>query len=412
VKIQVEDQKPCKKVLKISVPSETLKEAHKKVLSEFLEHSKIGGFRQGKAPVKMVETKFTNEIKSEVLKHLLPKVCNEAIQTEKIRVIGEPLVNDIDYNLDKGLTFQAIVEIFPKVDLPKYHGVKLQKDSVEVKDEELDKTIEDIREHHAVYQPVEGRALQLGDYASMDYQSVDARGKKDERKGTLIYVRNDDPSGLMNQLVGMQLGETRKAVLEATNEHPKIDFTFKLNEIKQKNLPDLNDEFFKTLGDVKNLDELRQKVRDDIKTYKERAAQEALRNKAIRLLADEADFDVPENQVSQEAQNIYSELVERVRRGAVSPKGLDDAKVKQDVEEEAKRRVKIAYILHEIAQKENIKASDEDVNHEINHMAERLGKTFEQLKSELYGAQRIEPIRARLSQDKVVDFIVQNAIIK
>jgi len=137
-----------------------------------------------------------------------------------------------------------------------------------------------------------------------------------------------------------------------------------------------------------------------------------LRNKAILTLSDKSDFDVPQSQVDREAQKLYSELVNRVRQGTVSAKSLEDEQVRKDLELEAIRRVKVAYILHEIAQKEDLKVSDDEANQEISHMAERLGKTPEELRANFEKNERLGSLQARLLQDKVIDFIVEHAIIK
>jgi trigger factor len=210
----------------------------------------------------------------------------------------------------------------------------------------------------------------------------------------------------------MEIGQAREAILEATDQHPKRTFNIKLNDIKEKKLPEIDEEFFKTLEGIKNLDELRAKLKEDIKIYKERASREALRNKAILTLSDKSDFDVPQSQVDHEAQKLYSELVNRVRQGTVSAKSLEDEQVRKDLGLEAIRRVKVAYILHEIAQKEDLKVSDDEVNQEIAHMAERLGKTSEELRANFEKNERLGSLQARLLQDKVIDFIVEHAIIK
>lgn len=426
MKVKVEDQKPCKKTLKISLQADEIKETHQEVLSEFQERSNIPGFRKGNAPLKIVESRFSNDIKSEVLKRLLPKVCGEALKAEKVLTVSDPLVSQLEYDLNKGLTFQATVDILPEVVLPKYKGLKLEQDSLDVAEEEVNRTVEELREHHAVFQPVLDRSLNYGDYAVVEYRSSSQKNKKqgtsprrssplglgEDPKSVMLFVKENEEAGISNQLLGMQVGQTRETVLEATDQHPKRTFNVKLNEIKEKKLPNVDEEFFKSLGDVKTLEELRIKVKGDLKTYKERSSREALRGQAVRLLSDQSDFDVPESQVDQEAQKIYTELLNRVRQGAVSAKSLEDEQVRKDLEIEASRRVKIAYILHEIAQKEGLKVSDDELNHEISNMAERLGKSQEELRMNLEKNGRLESLRARLLQDKVIDFVAEHAIIK
>jgi trigger factor len=412
MKIQVEDQKPCKKALKISLPGAEIKDLHQKVVLEFQERSTIPGFRKGNAPLKVIESRFSKDIRSEVLRRLLPKVCSEAFKAEKISAVSDPLVDQIEYDLEKGLTFQAVVDILPQVALPKYKELKLEQDSLKVTEEEIDRTLEELREHHAVFQPVSGRSLNYGDYAVVEYHLDGQKRKKDDDKNIMIFIQQNEKEGISDQLVGMEIGQAREATLEATDQHPKRTFNIKLNEIKEKKLPEIDEEFFKTLEGIKNLDELRAKLKEDIKIYKEKASREALRNKAILTLSDKSDFDVPQSQVDHEAQKLYSELVNRVRQGSVSAKSLEDEQVRKDLGLEAIRRVKVAYILHEIAQKEDLKVSDDEVNQEIAHMAERLGKTPEELRANFEKNERLGSLQARLLQDKVIDFIVEHAIIK
>jgi trigger factor len=264
MKIQVEDKKPCKKALKISLPGTEIKDLHQKVILEFQERSSIPGFRKGNAPLKVIESRFSKDIRSEVLKRLLPKVCGEAFKTEKISALSDPLVDQIEYDLEKGLTFQAVVDVLPQVVLPKYKELKLEQDSLQVTEEEVDRTLEELREHHAVFQPVSGRSLNYGDYAVVEYHLNSQKGKKDDRKNVMIFIQQDEKEGISDQLVGMQIGQTREAALEATNEHPKRTFIIKLNEIKEKKLPEIDEDFFKSIGEIKNLDELRAKLNADI----------------------------------------------------------------------------------------------------------------------------------------------------
>jgi trigger factor len=412
MKVKVEDQKPCKKILTISLQANEIEGMHKEILSEFQQRSNIPGFRKGNAPLKIVESRFSSDIKNEVLKKFLPKICGEALKTEKVSAVSDPLVSQLEYDLSKGLTFQATVDVLPKVLLPKYKGLKLEQDHLDVTDEEVNRTLEELREHHAVFQPVLDRALNYGDYAVVEYRLNDQKNKKEDPKSVMLFVKENEQEGISDQLIGMQVGQTREAVLEATDQHPKKTFNIKLNEIKEKKLPNVDEEFLKSLENVKTLDELKTKIKNDLKTYKEKAAREAVRTQAIKLLSDQSDFDVPESQVDQEAQKIYTELINRVRQGAVSAKSLEDEQVRKDIELEAKRRVKIAYLLHEIAQKEDLKVLDDKLNDEISHMAERLGKAQDELKMDFEKTGRLESFRARLLQDKVIDFIVEHAIIK
>lgn len=414
MKVTVEDQKPCQKVLKIAFPAKKLKEEHEKMLLDFQKQSKIAGFRQGKAPIKIVESKFFGDIKTEVLKKILPEICREAFQSEKILAVTDPAVDQIEYDLEKGLSFRAVVDIPAQVVLPEYRGIKLEKKSVEVTEDDVREAVDGLREHHAVFEPVAPRGLNYGDYAMVDYTSVSAHkdAKKEHKKNVLISIQKQGENHLTDQLVGMQPGEAKKVMLEANQERPQITFDVKLHEIKEKKLPNLDDEFVKVLGEIKSIEELKERVKTDLHSHRENAAQEALKNSAIQVLSEKVDFDVPISQINHEAEKLYTELVNRVRQGAVSAKSLQDPAVLKELEGEAKRRVKIAYVLHEIAQKEGLKVSDEELNEDLEKAAARLGKKVEEIKADFEKNDRLEALRARLTQDKVIDFIMKHAIIK
>ncbi len=414
MKVVVEDQKPCQKVLKIQYPAEKLKSEHQTMLTEFQKQAKIPGFRPGKAPIKTVETKFFDDIKSEVLRKILPEICKEALQAEKVLAVSDPSVDQMEYDLEKGLSFRAVVDIPAKVVLPEYKKIKLEKKSTDVTDEDIQKAIDGLREHHGVFEPVAPRPLQLGDFAIVDYTSLshEKTPKRDHRKNVLISIQKEGENHLTDQLIGMQPGESKQIVLKAEQEHPEMIFDVKLHEIKQKKLPELDNEFLKTLGEVKTVDELREKVKSDISSYRENASQEALKNEAIKILSEKVDFDVPTSQVNHESEKLYTELVNRVRQGAVSSKSLQDPQVLKDLETEAKRRVKVAYLLYEIAQKEDLKVSDEELSQDLEKAAQKLGKHVEEIRADFEKNNRLEALRARLTQDKVIDFILKSAIIK
>ncbi|MBI1883693.1 MAG: trigger factor [Chlamydiae bacterium] len=411
MKIEVQDQKPCQKFLKIALPSNAVKEAHQKIALQFQERSRIPGFRQGKAPMKMVESHFAGEIKSEVLKELLPKACREAVQSEKIQAVADPVVDKIEYDLEKGIHFEAIVDVSPLVELPKYKGLKLERQAVTVAEDEIEKMMNELRAHHAVFQPVSGRALNHEDYALVDYTSLDSKGKKDERKNVLISIHEREKNSLSDRLVGMQVGQTRQVTLEAGKDHPRLDLTVCLNEIKEKKIPELDEDFFKEFQ-METLEALREKVRQDIRAYKEKTAREALRNKVMRDLSEAAQFDVPISQVHPEMQNLYSEMVDQAKRGLIDAKSLEKPELQKDVEVEAMRRVRAAYLLHKISQDENLIITQEELSQEIARVAKGMGKSPEELRAGLEREHRLEWIRSRLMQDKVIDFILQHAIIK
>ncbi|MBI1870275.1 MAG: trigger factor [Chlamydiae bacterium] len=405
--IQVEDKKPCQKALKIALPSHDLKEAHQKVLHDFQKQSRVPGFRQGKAPLKMVESRFSSEIKSEVLKFLLPKICRDALHSEKIQAISDPVVDQIKYDLEKGLTFEAVVDILPKVDLPEYKKLELEKPAITVSEEEMDKMIEELKEHRALFKPVPDKILAHDDYAVVDYSTVDPKGKKEDHKNALIAITEKGKNELSDQLVGMQVGETRKVMLEG----PKLTFQVTLNEVKEKILPQLDEDFFKEFQ-VADLEGLRLKVKSEIEVYKTKTGEQALRNQAVRILSDRVTFDVPSSQTRQEVENLYSELLGQVRQGLVSRKNLEDPKLDENLHKEALRRVRVSYLLHHIAEKETLKVEDQELTNEVLRISQNVGKSPEEVRASFEKENRLEVLRSRITQDKVIDFILENAIIK
>lgn len=411
MKVKVEEKKPCKKFLSIQYPIDKLKEDHQKVLQEYQQKASIPGFRIGKAPVQVVEKHFFQDIKSEVLKRLLPKICAEVFEKEKISIVSDPSVQKVEYDLQKGLSFDAEVDVAPVVELPEYKKIKLIKDDVEVKEDEIEQAIQQMREQHAVYHPIAGRPLQYEDYAVIDYVTIGSKAKKEERKGILILIKKDDPSGMNDQLVGMNAGETRKVESKEQDGGSKISFQIKLSEIKEKKLPELNEDFLKEINE-KSFEDLKSKIKENIKNYKENASKESLRNKVMRMLSEKAEFEVPESLVHREAQRMYTEIMYKVRQGVVSSKSLEDQKVLQDIENESRRRVRAGYILNEIAKKEKIIITDDLMNDEIKKLAQRMNKTPEEIRSEIEKNDRLEIMRVRLEQDKVVEFVISHAIIK
>jgi trigger factor len=429
--VTIENTAPCHKKLRIEVAAERVAGTRAEILQEFRKVAAIPGFRPGKAPEPMVEKRYAGQIDEELRKRLIPESYRETLGEQKLKVIGYPQIESVEYKPGSALVYTAAVDTAPEFSLPDYKGIPVKKKTVTVKDEEINKTIDSLREQQAEFTAVEGRAIQTGDFAVINYTGVadgkpisellpDAKELGENKDFWLLISVDSFLPGFCDQLVGAKAGEKRQVLVDFPADFPqkavagkKATFFVDVVSIKEKKLPEVNDEFAKKVG-LDNVEKLKDAVRKSLVTEAESQQDSEVRRQIADYLLGKVEFELPESLVKQETRSIIYEVVrENSLRGA-SKEQLEEKKdeIFGFATQNAKGRLRTSFILDAIAEAEQIKVEEVEIEQRIAEVAQRSRTTPEKLKAELAEKNGFGEIEEQILVGKTLDFLVANAKIE
>jgi trigger factor len=432
LQVAIADVADCQKELTIEIGANEVQEEYNKVYNGFARYAKVPGFREGKAPRTVIKQRFSKEIKSEVLKQLVPHALGHVIEEHQLRVISEPTIEgeDIVLRESEPLKFQARVYVLPEFELKNYKGLQLTKRIAQVTDEGVEKVIEDLREHAAQLVPVEDRPSQAGDFVSVHLigkyiDPVEEEDLKSEDLMVELGAEGVHPDFDTN-LTGVKEGDVR----EFTVKYPEdfqgqglagktLAFTATVNAVKAKELPELDDEFAQEIADEYNeeyttLEEMRAQVRENLIANADAEADAALRDQLLTVLAQDYDFPLPAPLVERQANSRLNNFVQQLFRSGMPPQAMRQINWEERKAAEltsAVTDVRVALLLGKIAEAEQITVTQDDLDEEIEHIAEALKQSREQVEARLTKEDGMSSIESRLRSDKVIDFLVSQAEI-
>jgi trigger factor len=421
MKAVVEDISTVKKKLTIEVASDAVTREMDKALADVAKKAKIPGFRPGKAPKVIVEKHYGEEVRNEVLHRLLSESYLQALQEHNLNPVEVPQIDNVS-SLAKGspLTFTATVEVRPTIKLGTYDGIEVKEESLAVSDEEMNQTIDRLRDMYAQLEVVEGRPLEKNDTAIIDFEGF-RDGKPIEGAKSAGYALSIGSGSLIpgfeEQLTGMNRGETReiKVTFPADYNNKELAgkeaaFTVALKEIKKKVLPELNDEFAKDIGNNATLAELKEGIKKDIEARKRDEQASAQREAVLAKLVDAHSFDVPPGMVERELLSMAKSQATRMARRGVDVKSFDYSKFQDENRLLAEKRVKGILLLDEIADKEKIEVADQEVNNAIAAMARGAGQTVESVKKYYESTEGgLDNLRESLTREKTLALLLSRA---
>ncbi|GAA0428901.1 trigger factor [Agaribacter marinus] len=420
-----EKQEGNEGVLTIEVSVEEFDKALDKAFKKVSKDVQIPGFRKGKIPRGLFEKRFGVEsLYQDAVDIVLPDAYMKAVEETGIEPVAQP---DVDIEtIEKGqpLVFTAKVTVKPEVKLGDYKGLEVEEESVEVTDEDVDHDLEHQRQHHAELVIKEEGKIEDGDTAVIDFEGfVDGEafeGGKGESHSLEIGSGQFIP-GFEEQLIGKETGdETEVTVTFPEDYHAEelagkeATFNVKIHEVKYKELPELDDEFAKDLDDeVETLEELKSKKKEQLLEQKKQDAENKKRETLIEKASENAAMDIPEAMVDTELDQMVKEFEQRLQMQGMTLEmysqfsGQDEAALKEQMREDAEKRVKTNLTLEAIVNEENLEVSEEDVNEELEKMASMYGAEVEQLKQMLGG--NTDAIEGDLKMRKAIDFLVEQS---
>ncbi len=421
----------CKREIELEIPAENVQKATEKVARDIARVARIPGFRPGKAPVTLVRRRFADDIQGEVVQSLVPEYLEKALDEKKLVPVTRPEVDKVEFKEGEPLRFRAIFEVLPEFELGDYKNLAVQVDDIEVGDAQVDKTLEEMRERAATFVPVEGRPAQDGDHVLIKLSGVPAEGGDPvQADNILVNIGAEETLASFNEnLRGANAGETRQFEARYPDDYPDeklagktYNYSVEVQGIKEKKLPELNDELAKdaagTLGpawsDVTTLDELRKKIRERLDHEKEHRQKDEAREKILAELVKQHDFPVPEALIEGQMDTRLERMARSLAAQGVDPRAVnvDWVSLRRRQRDNAVNDVKAELLLDRIATAENIDATDEDVEKEIATLAEQSGESATALRARLTKQGALDSMKSKLRSDKTIDWLYRTARIE
>ena len=413
-----ETSSATKREIQVEVPAEEVTRETDSLIQKYQKLARLPGFRRGHVPASIIRQRFAEDLKSEVVEALVPRHFRR--ETEKLGVlpVSQPRVSDLHIHEGEPLRFKASFEVMPEIKVEGYKELRADKPTVTVTDEEVQESLESLREQHATFTAVEGRALADGDYAqvSLDGKPKEGEGKPVHMDDILVEIagKNTMPEFTEN-LRGASAGDERIFDVhypeDSTDKRlagKTLTYTVKVHSIKLKSLPEQNDDFAKTLGEFASLDEVRQRIREGMESERKHAAERESKDKLVAELVKRNDFEVPEALVDRQIDVRLERGLRALAAQGLKPedmKRMDLNRLRAGQREQALQEVKASLLLDRIAGEEKIEVGDEEINAEIEALANQSKQTPEAIRARLTRDGALDRIRNRIRSEKTLDFL-------
>lgn len=422
IKIDVEDLSSTKKRLQIEVPGEVVSKEIDSAYRKLSKKAKVKGFRPGKVPRTILQRYYGDYVQNEVMSSLISDTYLKAISEKDIKPVSQPTIDNGTLEEGKAFEYSATVEVKPDVDVKDYLGLQLQGRKVRVAKGDVDKRLRELQDLHAQLATEEKRRkIREGDFVVIDYEGS-SDGRPFEGSGGKDLMLHIGSGGFVpefdEKLIGAGRDDEREVEVTFPEDHPTMAgkqavFRVKVKEIKKKVLPKLDDEFAKDIGGYEDLKELRSRIREDLKREGEESAKRDLERQLVEKLIEHNFFDVPRSMVEGQIDYFVADTKIRLASQGVDLKDvrIDEGKLRKDFEEAALKRVKQGLILEKISALEGISAEDEEVTERLREISLRTNQNLEKVRGYYQKGDRMADLRARIVEEKTLDFLLRRSSI-
>lgn len=404
--------------IQIEIPAAEVVRQTETLIQKYQKMARLPGFRRGHVPPSIIRQRFSEEIKTDVVEALVPRFFRQETDRLGLHPISQPRVTDLHLHDGEPLRFKAEFEVMPEVPLEGYKELRADKPEIVVTDADVEQAIADVREHHASFNPVEGRALADGDFAqvSLDGTPKSGEGQPVHMDEVLVEIagKNTMPEFTEN-LRGTNLGDERNFDVNYPEDAQDkrlagktFSYTVKVHAVKQKSLPELNDEFAKTLGEFSNVDDVRQRIREQIESERKHQAEHESKDKLVAELIRRNEFEVPEALVEHQIDlRLERGLRALAAQGltAEQMKKMDLNRLRGGQREQAIHDVKASLLLEKVADQESIEVSDQEMDQELEALAKQTKQTVEAVRARLTRDGGLDRIRTRIRNEKALEFL-------
>ena len=398
------------RLLQISVPVETVRDAEDKAARRYATRVRLPGFRPGKAPAAMVKKKFADAIRQETLESLVQEAYKEVVEREKLKLASQPHVHDVKFGENEPLTFELHFEVRPEIELARTQGFRVQRTERHITDDQVREQIDQVREQRANWTPVEDRPAP-GDMVTVVLATADDTGEIPEGKQyPLVLGAGQAIPGIEELIMEARPGQTVERPVKWPEDFPDEAQRSKtktvrvtLQDVKRKTLPELDDAFAREVGDFDSIDALRKAVRDDLETNAERETESEVRQRLLDDIIGANHFDVPPSWVAQ--------LVEAYANAYQIPDTEKD-RFATEFRPMAERQVRRDLVIDTVAERESLTATEADLDDRIAETASKRNTDPGQLYASLQKAGRLKELERSITEDKVFKWLLERNTVE
>ena len=405
----------CKHSIEITVPVEDVKKETERVAADLQKKVRLPGFRPGKAPLSIVKQRFVGEINQDVIEALVPRYFQEATAKEGLEVVSRPNIVDMHFHDGEPLKFKAEFEVAPNVELGTYKGLEVEYAEPVVTDEDVNERIDGIRDQKAEFVNEEPRPLVDGDFAVVNLESIAGTDEKISQEELMLKVGDEHTiAEFSTNLRGAAPDDVREFDITYPDDYDQkslagktVKFQATVKAVRRRELPELNDEFAKDLGDFQTLDEFKQTVRNTIRHEREHAAQEVTKNQILDQLVATHDFAIPEAYVDRQIEMTVNNQLRQLAGQGIDPSQLklDWSKVKESQGEKARKDVRASLLLDKIGERESIAATNDEVDAEVARIARQQRETVPVMRAKLQKDGTLGRIAGHIRTEKTLKLL-------
>lgn len=415
---KVEEIGTLTRKITVTLPANDVRKKLDKQYSKLQKESKMKGFRRGKVPRSIIEKSYKPQVEAEVGEKLVQDTYFDVIEKEKIDAVVHPEIIDHSYNEDGSFTYAAQVDIRPEFEVAGYKDIEIEKPKTEITEADIDKELEMLQRQMAPLKSAEDREVKEGDVVVIDYQGY-------HKGNQMKQVKNENSSvevgsGQMGvdfekKLIGMKKGEEASHEVEFPEKHPNpilagknVEFKVTLKEIKERVLADLDDEFAKDVGkEFSTLDDLKNSIREKLTKQKEESAEGELTDSIMQAILKDNEFEVPKRLVDFEIEQMIKQTEEQLEKSGMNLEaaGLSKEMLAQNNEPVATQRVRGDFILKKIAEVEEIKVKEEDMDRGFKRIGDQYNMSVAQVKEFFKNRDDLLPLMNELLNEKVLNYL-------
>jgi trigger factor len=420
-----------KREIAVEIPVEDVKRQTESLIQKYQKVARIPGFRRGHVPASIIRQRFSEEIKTDMVEALIPRFFRQEADRLNLHPVSQPRVTDLHLHDGEPLRFKAAFEVLPEIKLQGYKELRANRPEIEVTDADVALAVNEVRERHAAFNPIEGRSLADGDFAQVGLDGNPKAGGAEQKDkpddGQPVHMdevlveiagANTMPEFTAN-LRGANPGDERTFDVnypEDTQDKrlagKTFTYTVKVQSIKEKSLPELDEDFAKQLGTFQTMDDVRKAIREQMEADRKHEAEHAAKDKLVADLIHQNEFEVPDSLVDQQIDiRLERGLRALAAQGltAEQMKKMDLNRLRAGQREQAIQDVKAALLLERVAEEENVQVSDDELNQELEALAKQSKQTSEAVRARLTRDGGLDRIRNRIRNEKTLDFLYRQS---
>jgi trigger factor len=421
-KSTVIEEKLCSIIMNVEVSENIVADEIESVFSQIQQQAKIDGFRHGKVSMNIIRQKFAGEAKDRAVESIIKKTFFNALKKEEFVPIGFPVIEEFDYELGQTLKYRFTAERHPKIDVKDYKDIPLKKKVFKITDKSLEQNLEVLRKRNAKLVPSKSGKVTDKSFVSVDYDAFDADGKELSEIKAKNYIIDLNSGNIVKEfkeaLMGLKTGDERDVKVEYFSDYPNevltgktVTFKVRVGEIKEEELPDLNNDFAKNMG-TENLEDLKTKIKETAEAEEKRRQNIDIEKQVIEYLLEKNKFEVPQSLVAESEESLVKKMRNYMREQGASEEyiekqvGLGQGKFR----EEAEKKIRLPYILDSIFKNENLVVTDADIEEEKIKM--KTSNPGSESVVDKYFAKKKESIMLSLKEQKLFGFLLASANIE